>query len=144
MLCESKAPIAYCSYEFIDENDQPFGKPFLVPPTTDFNKMLGRSVISCSTVMADTALMKAHPFNDKNYHEDYVLWMELLALPVKAVGVREVLAGYRQLSTSRSHNKKNAAKHRWRIYRDVLHLSLPRSACAFISYAVQAVIKYYF
>ena len=43
---------------------------------------------------------------------------------------------------SRSFDKRAAAVNRWRIYRDVERLSLPRSACAFFSYALHGVHKH--
>lgn len=141
---KSNADICYCSYAFIDENGNVIKKPFIVPPKTSFKKMLSVNVISCSTGLFKTDLLKSHPFNPDYYHEDYVLWMELLKLPAKAVGDTGVLMHYRQLNTSRSHNKSNAAKHRWKIYREVLKLSFIESTFAFISYALHGVIKYYF
>lgn len=139
---ETRAEIIYCSYDFIDENDETIRKPFIVPGITNYDKMLASSVISCSTALIKTSLLKEHLFQPEYYHEDYVLWMELLAIPVRAVGNREVLAHYRQLSGSRSNNKKNAAKQRWFVYRNVLHLGMIKSLNAFAKYALLGMIKY--
>lgn len=144
LLLNHDAQIAYCSYGFINENDQPIKKPFIVPGRTNFNKMLAKSVISCSTALIKADLLKENLFDPNYYHEDYVLWMQLLNNGAKAVGDSSVLAYYRQVTGSRSSNKKNAALHRWKIYREVLNLSLFKSVYAFVSYAVCAVIKYYF
>lgn len=76
-LANKGADIVYCSYDFIDEKNNPIKKPFIVPQQTNFNKMLASSVISCSTSFIKTELMQAHLFNSDFYHEDYVLWMEL-------------------------------------------------------------------
>lgn len=139
---ETGAEIIYCSYDFINENDETIRKPFIVPGITNYDKMLASSVISCSTALIKTSLLKKHLFQPEYYHEDYVLWMELLAIPVRAVGNREVLAHYRQLSGSRSNNKKNAAKQRWFVYRNVLHLGMIKSLNAFAKYALLGMIKY--
>lgn len=144
LLEKEKAQIAYCSYGFIDENDAPIKKPFIVPEYTNFNKMLKRSVISCSTALIEAELLKAHNFNAEFYHEDYVLWMELLKADAKAVGNTEVLAYYRQVSGSRSNDKRNAALYRWKIYRGALKLSFLKSCISFAQYAFYAVMKYYF
>lgn len=144
-LLESEgAEIAYCSYDFIDENSNEVLKPFIVPETTNYKKMLASSVISCSTALIDSQLLKAHPFKPEFYHEDYVLWMELLALPAKAVGDPTVLAHYRQVTGSRSNNKKNAAIQRWKTYREALELGFIESVVAFVAYALRGVMKYYF
>jgi len=144
LLKEKAAQIAYSSYDFIDENDVGIKKPFIVAAKTDYKKMLGRNEIGCSTVLVEAGLLQQHRFRKEYYHEDYVLWLELLALPVTAVGVTEVLTHYRVISTSRSYDKKNAAKHRWKIYRGALKLSLFESIWAFLQYAVNAVNKHYF
>ena len=136
------ADIVYCSYGFIDENDEQIRVPFIVPESTSFNKMLRRSVISCSTALVKEYLLKEHIFKHEYYHEDYVLWMELLSIPVTAVGDTEVLAYYRQLTGSRSYNKLKAAAYRWRIYRDALNLGIVESVVAFAAYVVNGVIKY--
>ena len=144
-LLESEgAEIAYCSYDFIDENSNEVLKPYIVPETTNYKKMLASSVISCSTALIDSQLLKAHPFKPEFYHEDYVLWMELLALPAKAVGDPMVLAHYRQVTGSRSNNKKNVAIQRWKTYREALGLGFIESVVAFVAYALRGVMKYYF
>lgn len=142
LLRKTRAEIGYCSYDFIDEMGKEIKRPFLVPEFTNFNKMLVSSVISCSTAMIRSDVLKAHPFDPTYYHEDFVLWMELLKVPYRAVGNREVLAHYRQIQGSRSNNKKNAALERWKVYRNQLHLSWGKSAVAFVRYAVKAVWKY--
>ena len=143
-LASDGADIIYCSYDFIDENNRPIGKPFVVPTSTELSQMLSSSVISCSTAFIKTELLKEHPFNPKFYHEDYVLWMELLSLPVNAVGDKKVLMHYRQVNGSRSNKKRNAAIERWNIYRKALHLNMIKSVCSFLSYSMKGLIKYYF
>lgn len=145
-LMEQGWDLVYCSYDFYDEKGEPLGsrKPFLVPERTDYGRMLVSSVVSCSTAMVRAELLKAHPFRADTYHEDYVLWMELFALPIRAIGDTKVLMHYRQLPGSRSNAKGNAAKQRWNVYRRVLKLGLPQSILAFLGYAVCGVKKYYF
>ncbi|MBQ8394884.1 MAG: glycosyltransferase family 2 protein [Clostridia bacterium] len=142
LLEETGAEIAYSAYDFIDENSQPMGKTFKVPEKTNFKKMLACNVIGCSAAIVRADIFKEHPFNPDYYHEDYVLWMELLRLPVKAVGDKKVLMHYRRIATSRSYKKGNAAKQRWAVYRKVLKLSWFSASWAFIRYAVNGVLKY--
>ena len=142
-LAQKGADIVYCSYDFIDEQNNSIKKPFVVPQQTNFNKMLASSVISCSTSFIKTELMQAHPFNPDFYHEDYVLWMELLRVCSTAYGDQKVLMHYRQVNGSRSNKKGNAAKERWNTYRKALKLNVVTSAWAFARYAVNGVVKYY-
>lgn len=143
IIAERGADIVYCSYDFIDEQDKSIKKPFIVPQQTNFNKMLGSSVISCSTSFIKTELMQEHPFNPGFYHEDYVLWMELLRVCKVAYGDPKVLMHYRQVKGSRSNKKGNAAKERWNTYRKALKLNILTSVWAFVRYAVKGVMKYY-
>ena len=137
--------LVYCSYDFWDESGRPIErmKPFIVPQQTDYRKMLVSSVVSCSTAMVRAELLKAHPFRKESYHEDYALWMELFALPIRAAGDEKVLMHYRQVRGSRSNAKGNAAKKRWEVYRKTLHMGLTQSAWAFLRYAVRGAIKYF-
>jgi len=138
------ADIVYCSYDFIDENNNNIKKPFVVPESTDYNKMLISSVISCSTAFIKSRLLKAHPFKPEFYHEDYVLWMELLSTQVSASGDSKVLMHYRQVTGSRSNRKGNAAKERWNTYRKALKLNIIKSGWVFVRYAFKGVLKYNF
>ena len=142
-LAQKGADIVYCSYDFVDEQSNPIKKPFIVPSQTNFSKMLASSVISCSSCFIKTELMQAHPFDPSFYHEDYVLWMELLRVCPVAYGDRQVLMHYRQVTGSRSNKKGNAARERWNTYRKALKLNVLTSAWAFVRYAVNGVMKYY-
>lgn len=134
----------YSSYDFIDEQNKTIKKPFIVPHQTNFNKMLASNVISCSTSFIKTELMQAHPFNPEFYHEDYVLWMELLQVCPTAYGDQKVLMHYWQVTELRSNKKGNVAKERWNTYRKALNLNALTSAWASMRYAVRGVVKYYF
>lgn len=142
LLLREKAAIAYCSVDFIDEQGRRM-KSFRVPSRTDYQEMLYRCYFICSTVVIEAGLLKAHPFTTDYYHEDYVLWLELLRLNVKAVGEPEVLAYYRQSAGAKSSNKLNAARHRWIIYRRVCGMNLVQSCRTFSKYALWGVVKYY-
>ena len=54
--------IVYCSYGFIDDVGRQIKRPFIVPETTDYKKMLTSNVISCSTVLIDADLLKKNHF----------------------------------------------------------------------------------
>ena len=139
---EENAEIVYCSYDFVDEDGNSMKRPFIVPGRTDFDAMLTKSVISCSTALIDARLLKENPFEPSIYHEDYALWMKLLSGSVKAVGDPKVLMHYRQSSGSRNAKKLRSAIERWKIYRGYLHLSFWRSVKSFLLYTMNGVKKY--
>lgn len=142
LLQETGAEIAYGSVELVDARGRKL-KPFMVPASTDYKEMLVRCYFICSAVVIDAELLKKHLFRTDYYHEDVLLWMELLALPVKAAGEPSVLAYYRLIPGSRSNNKLFAAKHRWKIYRGALGMSFVKAVCTFARYAFWGIIKYY-
>lgn len=137
----SDADIVYCSYAMIDENGCHLSD-FIVPETTSYRAMLEESVLSCSTVLIRRDALRDHRFCAQYYHEDYALWLELMRSGFRTLASRETLADYRVAKGSRSSDKLKSARYRWRIYRDVERLSLPRSACAFFSYALHGVRKH--
>ncbi|MBQ6197304.1 MAG: glycosyltransferase family 2 protein [Lachnospiraceae bacterium] len=135
--------IVYCSYDFINDEGQTTKKPFIVPESTNYTKMLTSNVISCSTILSDAKLLKDNPFSDQYYHEDYVLWMQLIKIVKHAVGLSTILAHYRLHENSRSSKKANAALQRWKIYREELGLSFLKTTYVFAIYAIKGIIKYY-
>lgn len=137
----SDADIVYCSYAMIDENGCHLSD-FIVPETTSYDAMLRESVLSCSTVLLRQLILREHHFSAEHYHEDYALWLELMRFGYRAVACREILVDYRVVNGSRSSNKFKSAKYRWEIYRDVERLSLPRSAQAFLTYALHGMRKH--
>lgn len=135
--------IIYSSYSLIDENGKSMGREFKVPKKTTLESMLKKSVISCSTAMIKTGLLKKTLFSSEFYHEDYVLWLRLLKQGAAAYGVTEVLAYYRQIEGSRSNNKKRSAAERWKIYRKEMQFSVIRSVKYFLIYGIEGLKKYY-
>lgn len=142
LAIKEQADIVYCSYDLIDECGNSIKKPFIVPCCTDFDAMLKKSVIGCSTALIDAQLLKRNLFEPSIFHEDYALWMKLLTMSVKAVGDPKVLMHYRQVSGSRNEKKFRSAVERWRIYREYLHLSRRKSMISFFLYTVNGLKKY--
>lgn len=136
------ADFSYTSYAIIDETGAVSRPDYRVPAKLDFQKLLGENVIGCSTVMLRGELARKYRFSTDFYHEDYVLWLELLRHGCRAAGCEEVLGSWRLIAGSRSFHKGNAAKNRWRIYRHYLKLPLHKSIRAFCAYALAGLRKY--
>lgn len=136
------ADVIYCSYGMIDEQGNKTCEDFIVPPKTDFDSSCVKSVISCSTAMLSETIIKKYRFREEYYHEDLVLWLEILRDGYKAYGVTEVMAQYRIMNNGRSSDKLRCAVNRWPIYRGFLGCSVWKSATLMIRYVVLAVWKY--
>ena len=143
LLERTNAQFTCASYDVIDENGQPILRPHCVPKKIDFQTILKENIILVSTVCADAALMKAHPFQSEYYHEDLVLWLDLFRIPIRTVTDVAVVTHYRLIQGSRSHNKLHAAKERWRIYREHLGMDLFRCGFYFACYTLNGIRKYY-
>ena len=136
------ADIVYCSYGMIDGDSRKSFDDFIVPERTDFEMMLIKSVISCSTALIKAEIMKNHLFQTNYFHEDYAMWLQLLEEGYYAVGCTEVLADYRVAASSKSINKIKSALQRWHVYRKYLKLSLHKSLSVFIKYGILGLKKY--
>lgn len=136
------ADIVYCSYGIIDENSKPCLRDYLVAECISFESLLKENCIGCSTVLLKRKTIERHRFVEDFYHEDYVLWLQLLREGYKAVGCREILTQWRWLANSRSYNKRRSARKRWLIYRRYLSLPLWKSAWCFAGYTILGLRKY--
>ena len=135
--------ISYCSYGFIDRDGNNLGYDFIVPSSVNLTKILSKSVISCSTVIAERELFLKHKFNAEYYHEDFVLWIDMLRECKISFGQTEILAKLRIMKGSRSGDKANSAKQRWIVYRKYLNLNMLSSIYHFLIYILLGIKKYW-
>ena len=141
-MVEQNADLVYSSYGIIDSDGKPCRNAYRVPETADLNRMLKENVVGCSAALISESIAREYRFNPAFYHEDYCLWLKILQDGHKAVGCTEVLMNWRLACGSRSFDKRNGARNRWRIYRQQMGLSLLKSATAFVSYAINGLRKY--
>lgn len=135
------ADIIYCSYSLMDKNGEHLSD-FIVPERTSYDDMLRKNVIGCSTVFMRSPILIHHHFSTEHYHEDYVLWLELLKSGYIAAASTDVLVDYRIVDGSRSNDKLKSARNRWLIYREIEKLSLGKSVRVFAAYAFNGFIKH--
>ena len=139
---QSGADIVYCSYGIMDANGEKLCEDFLVPDATDYKKCLVQSVISCSTALLSQEIAEKYRFSATYYHEDLVLWLELLRDGYTARGAEEVLAKYRVAQGSRASNKLKSAIERWKICRQCMKEPLFASIGVLYRYGMLAIKKY--
>ncbi len=137
------ADLCYCSYAIIDSDGINAKKDYMVPGKIDFTELLKENYIGCSTVLISREVLGEKRFLTDYYHEDYVLWLDLLRCGASAVGCTETLAEWRYVRNSRSFNKKQSAKNRWDIYRNHLKFSRAHSFRLFLVYALRGIRKYF-
>ncbi|WP_323952022.1 glycosyltransferase family 2 protein [Aeromonas caviae] len=71
-------------------------------------------------------------------HEDYVMWLEVMARAKHGYCIKQPLAYYRRAEGSLSSNKLKAASWQWHIYRRILKLSLLPALYYWLHYACTA------
>lgn len=102
-----------------------------------------RTVVGCSTVIYDRALLGTEFMPDIRMRQDLGLWLRLLRVcedrGLKAQGLEEALVLYRVHPGSLSAGKVRAAFYQWRLLRDVEHLPIGRAWMRFAAYAWRSV-----
>lgn len=135
------ADIVYSGYALVD-NDGKKIKDFFAPPTETMDSLLTQNGIGCSTVLLSRKVVDRYRFRTDYYHEDYVLWMQLLQDGLTAVGIPEPLVDYRVHANSRAANKLASSGHRWYIYRHFLGFSVFKSSWITLKYAFYGLKKH--
>ena len=137
-----KAQICYCAYGIIGPQGDKVRADYLVPEQVSYEDLLKENCMQCSAMLIEAEVVKKLMFNTEYYHEDYILGLDMLSGGYRAVGCTEVLLYWRYAENSRSFNKWNAAKNRWRIYRSYLKLPMAKSVCVFFAYMTAGLRKY--
>lgn len=139
---QTGADLVYTAYSIMNAEGRKICQDYHVPSEVNFTDMLKQNVIGCSTVMLRGATAKKYHFSEDFYHEDYVLWLEMLQDGCTAVGLNEVFVEYRFHEDSKAGNKNKAAFKRWKIYRSYLRFSFLKSIWYFSLYALYGLRKY--
>ena len=144
VLSKEKCDVCYASYLYIDENGNKSGKVYDVPRHFSKEDFLKENFIGCSTAVFSKSFADGISLRKEYQHEDYVFWLELLEKGASFCGVKDPLVEYRLLSSSRSANKLQAAKGRWKIYRNFMNFGVCKSLWYQIQYSVRGVRKHLF
>lgn len=139
---EQEAAFTFTGYEFADEEGIGVQKIVRVPAKLSYKAALKNTTIFTSTVMFDlTKISKEEIMMPNVPSEDTATWWRILKSGYTAYGLDESLTLYRRGTGTLSSNKIIAVKRVWNLYRNVEHLSIPRSCYCFCFYAVRAVIR---
>ena len=102
---------------------------YMPPARVTYADVLTNNTIGCLSAMIDTEKVgKAFMPEGKYTREDMVTWLRVLEKCGACLSVGVVLAKYRTGAASVSSNKAKLLKYQYRMYRDDLGLSVPRSA----------------
>ncbi|WP_051593531.1 glycosyltransferase family 2 protein [Achromobacter sp. DH1f] len=142
-LLEKGATISYGSYVRITEDGRPLAT-VAVPKSLCYGDMLKSNFIGHLTGIYRKDRLPELRF-ESGGHEDYVFWLRAVKMAgeIHAALPGTPLAYYRVVKNSLSSNKGKAMRWQWKIYRNVLKLSLLRSAYYFVFYVFNALRKRY-
>ena len=136
----NKVPFSYTGYQKFTGDKKLLGE--IIPPAEiTYNELLNSNVIGCLTAIYDCQEIGKQYMPTIRKRQDMALWLHILKLTPKAVGIQESLAYYR-VDVGMSSNKVEMLKWQWRLYREVEQLSVIKSLKHFVIYALKGYLKY--
>ena len=131
----------FSDYYVMEEDGEKTGNVVRVPSSITYHQYLRNTIIGCLTVVIDRKLAGDFLMPLIKSSHDMTLWLLIMKRGFKAYGLKEVLAGYRLVSTSNTSKKWKAAKDVWKVYREIEKLSLAYSLFCFCGYVINAIWK---
>ncbi|MGY8836790.1 MAG: glycosyltransferase family 2 protein [Enterobacterales bacterium] len=136
----NNVPFSYTGYQKFTGDKKLLGE--IIPPAEiTYNELLNSNVIGCLTAIYDCQAIGKQYMPTIRKRQDMALWLHILKLTPKAVGLQESLAHYR-VDVGMSSNKAEMLKWQWRLYREVEQLSVIKSLKHFVIYALKGYLKY--
>lgn len=142
LMKEKDCAFSFTGYEFADEDGVGVAKIVRVPEKINYNKAIKNTTIFTSTVIFDLSKLSKEDIEMPNVEsEDTATWWKVLKKVPYAYGLNEALTLYRRGGDSLSSNKLVCLRRTWRLYRNVEHFSLIKSAYCFIWYVIHATVR---
>lgn len=126
LMKKHNAKLVYSSFRRVDAEGKECLRPFLVPKQVTYSDMLVTNSIGCLTGVYDTKKYGKMFLHEElgSLRDDYVYWLEILKKVGLAYGNQQVLASYRILSTSQTHDKRKMIRPQFNVYRNILHMNI--------------------
>lgn len=115
------------AYEQIDEEGKKMNRIIKTREKCDYNRLLLDCPVGNSTVVYDVSCMGKFEVPNIRKRNDDALWLQMLKKEKYIWGMNDVLMKYRIRQNSISSNKFKVVKYHWILYREIEHLSVPRS-----------------
>ena len=104
---------------FMTADGTPIDWYFPAPETVDYKTLLRQNVMSNSSVLVRRQLYAENYSHGDEMHEDFAVWLRLLRSGRIAYGINEPLLIYRLSDSSKTGDKRRAARMNWNTYRYV-------------------------
>lgn len=132
---------SYTSYNLINQNGKKMNREVSVPSRISYKDALTKTAISTITVCLDMEQITGISMPLLKGAEDTGTWLSLLKHIDYAYGIDMILASYRQVPTSLSHNPYERIMRNWRLYRQIEGFSVIKSFSLYIRYALYVLSK---
>ncbi|MCI5486361.1 MAG: glycosyltransferase [Enterocloster aldenensis] len=132
---------SYTSYNLISQSGKKMNREVSVPPRISYKDALTKTAISTITVCLDMKQITSISMPLLKGAEDTGTWLSLLKHIDYAYGIDMILASYRQVPTSLSHNPYERIMRNWRLYRQIEGFSVIKSFSLYIRYALYVLSK---
>lgn len=138
---ETGAALIFTGATFMRADGSPILWQLSAPERVSFRELLKQNVISNSSVLVKKSLYEKHYVMGDHMHEDYAMWLGMLAEGVQTCGINEPLLIYRVAANTKSGNKLKSAQMQIATYR---HIGLSVPACLYylVCYGVNGLLKY--
>ena len=140
-MTEKKLGFSYSSYDCIDDSGQPLNKTVKATKNLDYEAYLRNTIIGCSTVMVNKAIVGNIVVPNFRTSEDTATWLDILKQGHLAYAINESLVSYRIRRKSASSNKFKASFDLWQVYRHHEKLPFFKALRYFFCYAFNAIKK---
>ena len=140
-MLDNNVGFTYTTYDWIDEDGKTLNKFINTIGNLDYKKYLCNTIIGCSTVMVDTAIVGQVTVPRFRTSEDTATWLGILKKGHLAYAIDEPLVSYRIRRKSASSNKLKASADLWKVYRRHEKLPFFKAIYYFSCYTFNAIKK---
>lgn len=129
--------------ELVHPDGTSTGRVIPVMQTITYRNLLKHNCIACSSVLIRREAALEFPMHhDRDSHEDYIMWLEVLRKYGLARGINEPLLQYTVSTQGKSGSKWKSAAMTFRVYRHMGFHPVHAALC-FCSYVLHGIWKHY-
>jgi teichuronic acid biosynthesis glycosyltransferase TuaG len=112
-----------------------------VQPVITYQMLLKNNSIACSSVLLLTEVAREFYMTHDEYHEDYLMWLNILKKYSNAFGLDKPMLKYRLSKNGKSRNKFKSMKMTYGVYR-TMKIKPIRRVYYLLQYIKNGLIKY--
>lgn len=130
----------YTASEFMTEDGKRYSYIMEAQKKISYKELLRKNLVSCSSVLVKSEVMKKIEMPGDEMSEDYFTWLKITRDYGYACGLNEPLLVYRLMGESKSSNRLKAARMTYNTYRAIGY-NLLMSAWLVFKYTFYSVTK---